>query len=128
MSDISDHAQAVDTSNFGVCTQVHGLATPSPGQTFGEQPHSTNVSASSDLSSGYCCTRTIDCPTTHLPFEEQATRVTDSLDVIQKTHRCSLQEAIVRRDILLFRYNSLQILDRGITLLIQQLSDNKHRS
>ena len=112
MSDISDHAQAVDTSDLGVCTQVHGLATPSPGQTFGEQPHSTNVSASSDLSSGDCC-------------KEQATRMTDALDVIQKTHRCSLQEAIVWRNILLFRYNSLKIFDRGITLQIQHFSNNK---
>ena len=124
LSDISDYAQAVDTSNLWVCTQVHGLVTPSPGQTFGEQPHSTNASASSDLSSGDCCKQTIDCPTTHLPFEEQATRMTDTLDVIKKTHRCSLQKAIVWRNILLFRYNSLKMLDRGITLKIQHFSNN----
>ena len=124
MSDISDHAQAVDTSDLGVCTQVHGLATPSPGQTFGEQPHSTNASASSDLSSGDCCKQTIDSPTTHTPFEEQATRMTDALDVIQKTHRCSLQEAIVLRNSLLFRYNSLKMFGRGITLQIQHFNDN----
>ena len=111
-------------THLRVRTQVHSLATSSPGQTFDEQPHSTNTSASSDLFSGDCGKQTIDCPTTHLPFEEQATRVTDTLDVIQKTHRCSLQEAIVWRDILSFRYNFLQILDRGITLQIQHFSDN----
>ena len=124
MSDISDQAQAVDTSNLEVCTQVRGLDTPSPGQTFGEQPHSTNASASSDLSSGDCCKQTIDSPTTHLPLEEQATRMTDTLDVIQKTHRCSLQEAIVLRNSLLFRYNSLKMFGRGITLQIQHFNDN----
>ena len=97
MSDISDHAQAVDTSNLGVCIQVNGLATPSPDQTLGEQPHCTNASASSDLSSGDCCKQTIDCPTTHLPFEEQATRMADTLIVIQKMHRCSLQEATIEK-------------------------------
>ena len=124
MSDISDHAQAVDTSDLRECTQVYGLATPIPGQTFGEQPHSTNASASSDLSSGDCCKQTIDSPTTHLPLEEQATRMTDTLDVIQKTHRCSLQEAIVLRNSLLFRYNSLKMFGRGITLRIQHFNDN----
>ena len=124
MSDISDQAQAVDTSNLEVCTQVRGLDTPSPGQTFGEQPHSTKASASSELSSGDCCKQTIDCPTTHLPFEEQTTRMTDTLDVIPKTHRCSLQEATVWRNSLLFRYNALKMLDRGITLQIQHFSNN----
>ena len=42
MSDIFDLEKAVDTFKLGVCTQVRGLATPSPGQAFGEQPHSTN--------------------------------------------------------------------------------------
>ena len=50
--------------------------------------------------------------------------MTDTLDAIQKTHRCCLQEAIVWRNILIFRYNSLKMLDRGITLQIQHFNDN----